>query len=137
MMELEITRFWNAAAFRDYSASAAEIGADAGRATWGAACDDSDDYPELLATDEAREAFRAFVRDSGGWTHDEINAWSDSELRALLIQWISGDAREAFPHARTAADVTPEHWAEYESDDSACHRLFRADDGRVFFYIGS
>ncbi len=135
-MELDISRFWSAAAFRDYSASVAEIGADAGAATWGAANDDQADYPELLATDQQREAFRGFVRDSGGWTWEEIRAWSDAELRALLIQWISGDAREAFPHARTAADVTPEHWAEFEADDSACHRLFRADDGRVFFYVG-
>lgn len=136
-MELDISRFWSAAAFRDYSASVAEIGADAGASTWGAACDDSGDFPELLATDDQREAFRAFVEDSGGWTREEIRAWSDAELRALLIQWISGDAREAFPHARTAADVSADQWAEFEADDSACHRLFRADDGRVFFYIGS
>lgn len=63
-MELDITGFFNAAAPMDYFASVAEIGRDAGPSTWRAACDDAPDYP-LLDTEEKRDAFRRFVRDSG------------------------------------------------------------------------
>jgi hypothetical protein len=136
MMEINITRFFNAAAFRDYSASVAEIGNNAGADTWSAACDDAPDYPELLATDEAREAFRDYVQSWGAWERAEIDARSNAELSALMIQWISGDAREAFPHARTSADISPDDWARYAESDDSAGRLFRGDDGSVYFYVG-
>lgn len=116
----------------DYSASIAEIGADAGPDTWRAACEDSADYP-ILDTDDKREAFREFVCSSGGWSREEITAWSDAELNALCIQWIAGDMREA----GLSADMTPEQWAEYDSDENICHRIFRGYDGEIYFYIGS
>lgn len=122
----------------DYSASVAEIGNDAGPSTWRAACDDAPDYP-ILDTEDKREAFRAFVRNSGGWSDDEVAAWSDSELTALLIQWISGDMREPVGF-ELGPDTTPEQWADYETqsrEGNCAGRIFRADDGRVFFYIGS
>lgn len=130
-MELDITAFFNAAAPIDYSASVAEIGANAGPDTWRAACDDSADYP-ILDTEDKRDAFREFVRSSGGWTNEEIAAWSDLELNALCIQWISGDMRED----GLSAETSLAEWMEYETDDSKLHRIFRAEDGRVYFYVG-
>lgn len=115
--ELDITDFFNNAAPMDYSASVAEIGNDAGPSTWRAACEDSPDY-FLLDTDEKRDAFRAFVRSSGAWNNEEIAAWSDIELNALCIQWISGDMREGDLHP----DMTDSEWKEYEQ---------RANDGQV------
>jgi hypothetical protein len=135
-VELNITEFFNAAEPFTYSASAAEMGQDVGRITWRAACDA--DFA-ILDTDEKREAFRAFVRESGGWSDDEIAAWSDAELNALCIQWISGDMREPVGF-ELGPDTTPEQWADYQSQCEAgqcSSRIFRADDGRVFFYIGS
>lgn len=137
-MELNITQFFNAAAPMDYSASVAEIGANAGADTWRAACDDSANYP-ILDTPEKREAFRAFVRGFGAWDDAEIAAWSDSELNALCVQWIAGDMREPVGF-ELGPNTTAEQWADYEAQSEAgqCSgRIFRADDGTVYFYIGS
>lgn len=137
-MELDITAFFNSAAPREYSASVAEIGANAGPDTWRAACCDAPDYP-ILDTEEKRDAFRAFVRESGGWSAEEIAAWSDAELTALCLQWISGDMREPVGF-ELGTDTTPEQWAEYERQANAgkCSgRIFLAGDGRVFFDCGS
>lgn len=136
-MEIDITPLFSAPAFVpfDMSNNAATLGDDAGQLTWSASleCAQDCDTPSLLDTEEKREAFRDFVRSSGGWTRDEIGAWSDAELYALFLQWIAGDIREAFGDA----DFSDWDWDEYEADESLCHRLFRADDGRVFFYIGN
>lgn len=130
-MDLDITTFFMQAAPMDYSASVAEIGANAGQATWRAACDDSEDYP-ILDSDEKREAFRSFVRSSGGWTADEIAAWSDKELNALCIQWIAGDMREA----DMTTDWTEAQWDEYYADENSRHSIYRGIDGKVYFYCG-
>lgn len=137
-MELEITSFFNAAAPMDYSASIAEIGNDAGKATWQAACDDSAENM-ILDTDEKREAFREFVRDSGGWYWCEIRAWSDAELNALCIQWIAGDMREPCD-MEMGAHSTDADWAEYQKQSEeglVSGRLFKGTDGKIYFYIGS
>jgi len=92
-MDINITRFYREAAPMDYSASVAEIGQDAGPSTWQAALDDAPDY-NMLDTDEKREAFCEYVSGFGAWTDDEIAAWTDCEVNALFIQFISGDMRE-------------------------------------------
>jgi hypothetical protein len=134
-MELDITQFFNNAAPMDYSASRMEIGDNAGQDTWRAANDDSDDYP-LLQTDEQREAFRSFVKDSGGWTEEEIAAWSDTELNALCIQWVSGDMREG----ELKPGMSEDEWKEYErlaERGTISSRISRGDNGRIYFYVGS
>jgi hypothetical protein len=114
-MELNITRFFQDAAPMDYSASVAEIGQDAARSTWNAAIEDSDDYL-MLDSEEKREEFRQYVKGFGAWEENEIRAWSDKELNALLIQMISGDIREA------SLDCEDPDWEQYEKD---------AESGRV------
>lgn len=137
-MEIDITPYFQTAAPRDYSASVAEIGANAGPNTWRAACEDAPDYP-FLDTDEKREAFREFVNSSGGWTRDEIAAWTDVELSALFLQWISGDVRELFPDSREVSALTAEDWSRAEESQqtgSAPANIYRGDSGRVYFYAG-
>ncbi len=132
--ELDISAFFQNADPADYSGSVCELGADAARITWRAACDASADFP-LLQTDEQREQFRAFVRSAGAWDAAEIAAWSDSELNALCIQWVSDDMREG----GLCADSSAADWAQYEKDSAAgrvSSRIMRGDDGRVYFYIG-
>ena len=131
--EIDITDFFHGAAPMDYSASAAEIGRDAGRITWRAACDDSPDWP-LLQTEEQRDAFRRYVKGFGAWTQEEIARWSDTELNALLIQFVSGDLRES--------GLTPEstdvEWLEYEvlaARGVIPGRIYRSDGGRVYINI--
>lgn len=92
MIDINITRFITDAAPMDYSASVAEIGANAGRDTWQAAMEDAPDY-NLLDNDDARDEFRQYVKGFGAWSDERIAAWSDTELNALLMQLISGDIR--------------------------------------------
>lgn len=137
-MELKITEFFRSAAPMDFSASVAEIGTDAGRATWAAAWEESRDTV-ILDDEEKRDAFRRFVRDSGGWTDEEIKAWSDTELNALCIQWIAGDMREPVGF-ELGADSTDEDWAEYQrqaEQGQVAGRLFKGTDSEIYFYIGS
>lgn len=134
-MEINITAVWQSIAPMDYSASRAEIGQSAGPDTWRAACDDSADYP-ILDTEEKRAAFRKFVRSSGGWNDEEINAWSDAELTALCLQWIAGDIREACQGCKGSTDGFD--WEAYEvgaSEGLYPSRLFRTEDGSVYFDI--
>ena len=131
-MEINITTFFNEAAPMDYSASVAEIGSDAGRETWRAACEDSEDFM-LLDSDEKREEFRRYVKTFGAWSEDEIKAWSNIELNALLIQMISGDIREG--------DLNTDNpdWDKYQKESEAGHisgRIFKADDSRIYYSIG-
>ena len=134
-MEIIISGFFNNCAPRDYSASVAEIGQDAGIATWSAACEDATDY-NLLDTDEKREAFKAHIRDFGAWDSEEITEWSDTELNALFIQLVSGDMREF----KDAPWFTDDEWQEYENESQAGQvsgRLFKGIDGAIYYYIGS
>lgn len=131
--ELNITAFWQSAAPADYSASQAELGRDAGKITWDHAVEDSPEYM-LLTNDEQRDAFRRHVMDFGAWTPEEIGQWSDTELNALLLQMIAGDIRD------TGMEPDSWNWAEYEKGaerGTYSGRLFRADSGDVYYYIGS
>lgn len=131
-MDIDITDFFETARPLDYSASAAELGRDAGKITWGNAVRDSADYM-LLDTEEKREEWRDDVRGFGAWEEEEIAAWSDEELNALFIQFISGDIREM-------RALCADNWDEFERlvEQGTCSgRLSRDADGRVWFYVGS
>lgn len=121
----------------DLSNNRATLGDNAGPLTWGASLEAARSIvPPILDTDEKREAFRDFVRSAGAWDDEEIAAWDNVELNALCLQWIAGDIREAF------GDVEPSEWdwEEYQKDSEAgriAGRLFRADDGKIYFHIGN
>ena len=131
-MEINITKFFTEEACpRNYAASAAEMGQDAARITWEAAKEDAGFF-QFIDTPEKIEAFKAFVLDSGGWSQDEIDAWSVREINALFLQWVAGDIRECLEW-----DVD-DIWATYEEMAEAGQvpsRLFRTDDA-VYFSLG-
>lgn len=132
-MELDITDFYRNAAPQDYSASRMELGDDAGAITWTHACEDAPEY-NILDADDKREAFRAHVADFGAWDNDEVGAWDNIELNALLLQMISGDIREG------PLNDNPENWEGYQEwvDQGQCSgRIFKSDNGRIYYYIGS
>jgi hypothetical protein len=116
-MEIDITDFYHNACPKDYSASVAEIGDNAGADTWRAACDDSEDY-FMLDSEEKRDAFRKYVREFGAWSDDEITAWSDKELNALFIQFVSGSMRDQ----------------ECEQDEE--YSDISEFNGRFYYYVG-
>lgn len=138
-MELNISQFFAQVDAGSLSASCAELGQNAGALTWKASIDSArDDAPAILDTDEKRQAFRVFVRSSGGWNDSEIAAWDDTKLEALCRQWIAGDMREPVGF-ELGPETTPEQWAEYQEQSEAgqvCGRIFRADDGAVYWYCG-
>lgn len=130
-MQINITKFYNEAAPMDYSASVAEIGQDAGRQTWNAAKEDASDW-NMLDSEEKREAFRDWVKQSGGWNDQEIAAWSDIELNALFVQWVAGDIRECLEW--DVEDI----WANYEElarAGTVSSNLWRDDQGEIWFSL--
>ena len=130
-MEINITKLYLESCPKDYSASVAEIGANAGRDTWEAAKEDAEFF-QFLDTAEKQIAFKKFVLDSGGWDQEEIDSWTVRELNALFLQWVAGDIRECLDWE--VDDV----WANYEEMAEAgavpsC--LFKTDDDQVYFSL--
>lgn len=138
MSELNITHLFAAdSAFVpfDCSNNRATLGDNAGALTGNASCETAAQIT-LLDTDEKRQEFRDYVAEFGAWTDDEIAAWSDTELNALLLQMIAGDVREAFGDT----DCSQWDWEEYEKDSQAgriSSNLSHGDNGQVYYYIGS
>ena len=132
-MEIEITSLLETDCF-PLSHSVAEGGENAGRNTWNNAKEQAGETP-LLKTPEELQAMRDFARSSGGWTCDEIAEWSDQEINALFLQWIAGDVREL--GADSLSEIDWEEAEEMQSNGQAASNLFRSNDGRVFFYLGS
>ena len=132
-MYIEITSLIELDCF-PLSHSRAEGGENAGRDTWNASKDQAKETP-LLDTEEKLEAMRDFARSSGGWTREEVEAWSAEEINALFLQWIAGDVREAGADSLEEID-----WNEYESQASEgriSSNLSKDDDGRIYFYLGN
>ena len=132
-MELNISSFFATVTPCELSGSVAEIGVHAGALTRSASIRASVHHP-LLNTDEEREAFRGWVESSGGWTEEEIAAWTDLELNALLLQWISGDLREM----GVDDDTSGIDWADVErgqQEGQYPSNIFRGDDGQVYFIL--
>lgn len=130
-MEINITKFFTQnKAPRDYSASVAEIGKDAGAATWQAACDDAQEVI-YLDSPEKREAFKEFA-DACGFEGESEN------LDALFLQWISGDCREM--GLNTPADFDVIDWPKIEMEQAEGQipsNIFHGIDGEIYFYAGT
>jgi hypothetical protein len=136
-MEINITRFFNDADAYEFSASRSERGDNAGQETWRNSLKQAEETP-LLSTSEQLQEMRDYARETGAWTDDEIAEWSDSELNALFIQVVSGDMREI--ESLCTTDDGETDWEEYERLANAgtiSGSIFRADDGDVFYYLGS
>jgi hypothetical protein len=89
----------------------------------------------LLDTEDKLEAMRDFARSSGGWTREEIAAWSAEEVNALFLQWVAGDVRQAGADSLDEID-----WEEYEEmamEGRIPSNLSKGDDGQISFYLGS
>ncbi len=130
-MEINITAYFkNELCPMDFSASIAEIGNNAGRDTWQAAIEESEDLT-LLDTPEKVEALKADMI-SAGMEEEEINAMTDLESNALFIQLISGDIRECSEYL----EQTPIDWSGYENDENKAGRLYQGTDNEIYYYLG-
>jgi hypothetical protein len=132
-MEIEITTLSEMNCFT-LSHSAYEGGENAGQNTWNASKKESENT-QLLNTPEKLQAMRDFARESGGWNREEITAWSDNELNALFLQWIAGDVREL--GADSLDEIDWEEAEEMQSEGQASSNIFKADDGKIYFYLGN
>ncbi|OQC22815.1 MAG: hypothetical protein BWX68_03019 [Verrucomicrobia bacterium ADurb.Bin063] len=115
----------------DCSNSAANLGQNAGKLTWQA----SQRHASALSlTAEQKEAFRDFVRSSGGWDEEETAAFSDAELTALCVQWVSGDVREGFGDG-VSNDPAEWDWAEYNelAERGSVPSTLYLHDGKLFW----
>ena len=115
----------------DCSNSVANLGQDAGELTWRA----SQRFASaLVLTDEQKEAFRDFVRSSGGWDDEETAAFSDTDLTALCVQWVSGDIRESFGDD-LPDDPAEWDWAEYNelAERGSVSSTLYLHDGKLFW----
>ena len=132
-MEINITGFFYTGQAHLYSASAAELGENAGKTTWNNSMNFADKHM-MLSTDEQLEAFRSFVKDTGAWTQEEISHWTDQELNALFVQFVAGDIREA------DLDVPFRDWEQYQEDAEAGQvsgRIYKDEYNHVFYNIGN
>lgn len=130
-MEINITKFYNEACARDYSASVVEIGDNAGASTWQAACEDAPDY-NLLDNADKLDAMRAWVIGTGAWSAKEVDNMADNELNALFIQLISGDIRE-----KEGLGLNWEEYQEASEQGQVSGCLFQGTDNEIYYYIGN
>lgn len=132
-MEINITDFFYTGQAHLYSASKGELGEDAGKLTWLNALSYSNKH-RMLDTEDQLEAFKEFVRRTGGWTQEEISHWTNHELNALFVQFVAGDIREgglSAPH---------QDWEQYQADCETglvSGRIFKSEDNQVFYDIRS
>lgn len=91
MCGVDVTRLLIDADPFDFSASIAERGKNAGPETWANAKAEATERP--LTIDD-REGVKEFFAGFGAWEREEIAAWTDAELDALVLQYASGDLRE-------------------------------------------
>ena len=110
----------------DCSNSVANLGQNAGELTWQAS---QRAASALVLTEGQKEAFRDFVRSSGGWTREETAAFSDTDLTALCVQRIAGDIREGF------GDDLPDDPAEWDWADYK-ERAERGSVSPTLYFFG-
>ena len=91
MPEINVTRLITDADPFAFSHSIAEGGKNAGPDTWANAKAEATERP--LEIDD-REGVKEFFAGFGAWERDEIAAWTDAELDALVLQYASADLRE-------------------------------------------
>lgn len=132
-MEINITKFFNEADHFDISGSKMEHGENAASITWQNAREARTEYC-LLDSVEKDEAFRAHLKGFGAWSEEEIAAFDDCDLNALFLQCVAGDIRDVPGMSPGEWD-----WTRYEKLASAGNvagRMFRAEDGEIYYYIG-
>jgi len=129
-MEINVTRYVeDSDEMPLLSGSRAELGDNAGKLTWNNSVAYGKQHP-LLANDNERDAARDHFAGYGAWSREEIDAWDEAELQGIMAQEVASAIRE-MEHAET--------YEEYQAGVEAGRfsgRLYRADDGLWYFYLG-
>lgn len=122
-MSLDVSHVLNADTW-GYVGSIATHGPEVATRTFNRASTDADELLASVDPDDARAFLRAYVSEWGDL--------SDTEARAVLLQFIIADAREC------GLEDDPEgfDWDEYAEGCEAgtySGSFYRADDGRIYF----
>ncbi len=133
-MEIDVTDYVLGTEHGDISSSCAELGPNAAQITWSHATAESARVP-ILASAEDCDAARDWLRGFGAWSRDELAAESDDEIRALVLQFISGDVREAESLAPGdgPGGIDWEAYGELQSEGTCSGYLYLGVDGRIYF----
>ncbi len=131
----------------DYSCSSAERGAYAGAGSYAAAVRDamsllpaSNAVLNIHVSSVSESEFDAHIiewlKPWGGWTDEEIRAMGVEGRRGLLLQFITGDLREAGLDNDRPEDISEETWADYlaMAEDGQCQSNIWRDDSGVFWF---
>lgn len=131
----------------DYSCSTAERGAYAGAGSYAAAVRDA--MALLPASNAVLNIHFSTVSESdfdaqiiewlkpwGAWDDAEIQAMGVEGRRGLLLQFITGDLREAGLDNDRPEDINDETWADYQSraESGQCHSSIWRDDSGAFWF---
>ena len=128
-MELNITELVKRDDLIYYSASAMELGQDAGKVTWENSLDQVEENP-LVSTPEEIQEVKDYFKTFGAWEKEEIQNWNSQEVNALLLQLISGDIRER------ESFKTENEWFEAMQEGNVSGNIFKTENGEYFYYIG-
>lgn len=130
-MEINITRFFVDDDHAEYSGSIMERGLNAGPETWANAKERASREPHLLNTDAERAQWRQDLI-AMGFSEGEETTTDPLELEALLIQYIAGDIRES-----GITENSMDEFAAWEERSDGGGRMFRGDDGEVYYCLGT
>ena len=139
MLELNVTTLVNEVDCADFASSIAESGnKDIGKVTWENALSYVSDEP--LVTGDDVDTVRDWLRGFGAWTGEELDAMSDREINAMLLQFVAGDIREMerFIDGHEPDDTEDSYEAFLAASEAGTvgGRLFRSTSDDWFFTVG-
>lgn len=129
-MEIDITFLLseNEYDLMDYSASAMELGNDAGSITWN---NSKESGIVFVSTPEEIQEAQDYIQGFGSWSETEIKAWSLTELNALILQLIAGDLREYLDAINNGPEALEYYRANYGGI------IGEGIDGKLYYTLGN
>jgi len=136
MLELKITEFFNNGDHWHNSNSIANLGQNAGANTWEHAKQESSEF--IFVTEETRQAIQEYVKGFGAWDWQEITGWTDTELNALVLQFISADINDLEVYTDDNGELDWELIAEAQEAGQIASNLYcyRGNEIEYYYYIG-
>jgi hypothetical protein len=116
-MELNVTPIIEEHDPTEFSDSVHNSGLDnIGEITWRRALAFANES-EICRSPEELSAAEDYIKSTGGWGSDEVEAMEHDELRALVVQFVASA------------------YNELENGGEPCS-LYQGDDGQWYFYLG-
>lgn len=133
----------------DYSCSTAERGAYAGAGSYATAVRDAmallpasaaelNIHVKTVSEPEFDAHLIEWLKPWGAWDDEEIDAMGITGRRALLLQFISDDLREAGLADDRPEAISDETYADYQqrAEEGQCHSsIWRDDSGKFWFSL--